>query len=97
MSWIHLGALFIYIWQHPDWPQWKFDGHALVVSLAQTRQQQGIVIGKAKAIGLANVNLTQVVNDIWVQEVMATAAIEGEKLDHDMRIGDRVIGIKTLL
>lgn len=74
----------LYIWQHPDWPQWKFDGQALAVPLAQARQQQGIVIGKAQAIGLANVNLTQVINDIWVQEVMATAAIEGEKLDHDL-------------
>lgn len=74
----------LYIWQHPDWPQWKYDGQALAVPLAQARQQQGIVIGKAQAIGLANVNLTQVVNDIWVQEVMATAAIEGQKLDHDM-------------
>jgi hypothetical protein len=61
----------LYIWQHPDWPQWKFDDQALTVPLAQARQQQGIVIGKAQAIGLENVNLTQVVNDIWVQEVLS--------------------------
>ena len=73
-----------YVWQQPDWPQWQYDGQALAVPLAQARQQQGIVIGKAQAIGLADVSLTQVVNDIWVQEVMATAAIEGQKLDHDM-------------
>lgn len=57
---------------------------ALAIPLAQARQQQGIVIGKAQAVGLKNGNLLQVINDIWVREVVATAAIEGQKLDIDM-------------
>ncbi|MEO8600494.1 MAG: Fic family protein, partial [bacterium] len=73
----------LYIWQQPTWPNWYFDDKALIGPLAQARQQQGIVVGKAQAIGLESDNLTQVVNEIWVQEVMATAAIEGQKLDFE--------------
>lgn len=71
----------LYVWQQAAWPDWHYDDKALIVPLAQARQQQGIVVGKAQAIGLESDNLTSVVNEIWVQEVMATAAIEGQKLD----------------
>lgn len=73
----------VFVWQQPGWPKWEFDVESLAIALAQARQQQGIVMGKAEAIGFGNENLTQVVNEIWVQEVLATAAIEGQKLDLD--------------
>jgi Fic family protein len=73
-----------YIWQHPDWPHWRYDAETLVAPLANARRLQGIILGKAQAIGFASENLTQVINEIWVQEVIATAAIEGEKLNLDM-------------
>ncbi len=73
-----------YIWQHPDWPHWRYDAETLAVPLANGRRLQGIVLGKAQAIGFTNENLTQVIIEIWVQEVIATAAIEGEKLNLDM-------------
>lgn len=41
------------------------------------------MVGKAEAIDFGNENMTQVVSEIWVQEVLATAAIEGQKLDLD--------------
>lgn len=40
-------------------------------------------MGKAQAIGLSTHALAQIENEIWVREVVATAAIEGQKLDLD--------------
>ncbi len=72
---------FQYVWQSPGWPAWRFDAPTLSTPLAQARLHQGRVIGKADAIGLSGEAMAQVVNDIWIGEVMATAAIEGQKLD----------------
>lgn len=73
-----------YIWQQADWPHWIIDAPALIAPLGQARRQQGVALGKAHAIGLEGASLTQVVNEIWIQEVMSTAAIEGQKLDVEM-------------
>ena len=68
-----------YIWQRSTWPSFRFDDAAIAPALIQARQQQGQLLGQAKAIGLTE--LGQVVKDIWVEDALATAAIEGEKLD----------------
>lgn len=73
----------IYVWQQPTWPQWTYDLEALTSVLAHARQQQGLVIGKAQAVGLASDYLTPVINQIWINEVIATAAIEGQQLNLD--------------
>lgn len=70
-----------YVWQLPTWPVWTYDTQALADALARARLQQGRVLGKAQAVGLAADAFAQVVNDIWVGEVVATAAIEGQQLD----------------
>lgn len=72
-----------YVWQRATWPNWKYDVAALAEALARARLQQGRVLGKAQAVGLAGDAFAQVLNDIWVGEVVATAAIEGQKLDFD--------------
>lgn len=72
-----------YVWERPTWPAWKYEGQALAAALAQARLHQGRVLGKAQAIGMAGDAFARVVNEIWVQEVVATAAIEGQKLDFD--------------
>lgn len=71
----------LYVWQHPGWPAWTYDLHGLTEVLSKARQQQGRVNGKAHAIGLAHQDLTRIVDEIWVREVIATAAIENQKLD----------------
>lgn len=73
----------LYVWQRDTWPDWKYDSQAIAGALAQARLQQGRVLGKAQAIGMQADAFTQVVNEIWIQEVIATAAIEGQKLDFD--------------
>ncbi|WP_415838068.1 Fic family protein [Polaromonas hydrogenivorans] len=68
-----------YIWQHPDWPKLGFDAQALAPDLNQARLQQGRLLGLLDAIGLAEAQ--EITRELWVQEAVATAAIEGEQLD----------------
>jgi len=73
-----------YIWQQPDWPSLNFDGPQLAGNLTQARRQQGILLGQARALGVSEID--RVVNDLWVDDAIATAAIEGEKLElHSVR------------
>ncbi|MCC6868459.1 MAG: Fic family protein [Burkholderiales bacterium] len=68
-----------WIWQHPDWPKFIFDMKVVAPALNRARSAQGRVLGKAEALGLAN--LGSALADIWVEEANATARIEGEQLD----------------
>ncbi|MCX7250968.1 MAG: Fic family protein [Burkholderiales bacterium] len=68
-----------YIWQQPDWPRFRIDMTALADELQQARLQQGILLGQLQAIGLPR--LLEVSGDVWMQEAIATAAIEGQKLE----------------
>ena len=71
------------IWQLQGWPKFTAKSPAVAAALLQTRKWQGEVIGRAAAVGLT-LGLTQsgsVLQEVMTQEVIATAAIEGEKLD----------------
>jgi len=68
-----------YIWQHRAWPQLSFDAAALAPALDQARLEQGRLLGLLGAIRLEQANAVQ--RDLWVQEALATAAIEGEQLN----------------
>lgn len=68
-----------WLWQQPGWPNLSFDLDVLGPILSRARTAQGRVLGKAQALGLAN--LGSALADIWVDEASATALIEGEKLD----------------
>jgi Fic family protein len=68
-----------YIWQHSAWPQLTFDAAALATALEQARLEQGRLLGLLGAIGLEQANAVQ--RELWVQEALATAAIEGEQLN----------------
>ncbi|NEX64908.1 Fic family protein [Noviherbaspirillum galbum] len=70
-----------YIWQRVDWPRFRFDHSRLLPTVAAARRAQGILLGKASAIGLHA--LPGAENEVWVSEAIATAAIEGEKLNLD--------------
>src|SRR5438876_838791 len=65
-----------FVWTHPDW---RSDAALLAAPLAAARKAQGRVIGMAQAIGLDPIR--EALHAIWVDEALATAAIEGEKLD----------------
>jgi Fic family protein len=68
-----------YIWQHPGWPTLVFDAGAVAHDLDVAHLQVGRVLGLLDAIGLTDSQ--EITRELWVQEAIATAAIEGEKLD----------------
>jgi Fic family protein len=68
-----------YVWQHRAWPQLTFDAASLATALDQARLEQGRLLGLLGAIGLEQANAVQ--RELWVQEALATAAIEGEQLN----------------
>jgi len=70
-----------YIWLLPEWPHFRFDHARTTEPLARARLEQGKVIGALRAIGL--VESTGVERELWTEEAISTAAIEGEKLDFD--------------
>jgi Fic family protein len=67
------------IWQLNDWPKFTTASPAVAAALLQARKWQGEVIGRAAAVGLTQSG--SVLQEVMMQEVIATAAIEGEKLD----------------
>lgn len=70
-----------YIWQHAEWPRFGVQEADLAAPLRDARLAQGRVTGKAQALGLAAVG--SAAGEIWAAEALATASIEGEKLDLD--------------
>jgi Fic family protein len=68
-----------YIWQHAKWPEFTFNHEKVGPAIAAARRLQGEVEGKAGAIGIDRKG--EVAADVLAQEAIATAAIEGEKLD----------------
>jgi Fic family protein len=67
-----------WIWCRAGWPALSFDASATAVNLSAAWRRYGSVEGKAAAIGLAAMD--QLVLETTSQEVVATAAIEGEQL-----------------
>lgn len=70
-----------YLWQRPDWPQWRFDAPALAAALAQVHHAQGHLAGRMAGVGLAQRD--QATLQALTQEVITTSAIEGETLNLD--------------
>jgi len=70
-----------YLWQRPDWPQWRFDAAELAAPLAQVHRAQGHLAGRMAELGLAQRD--QATLQALTQEVITTSAIEGEALNLD--------------
>lgn len=71
-----------WIWQKAKWPALSFDGEALQADLAEAYRMHGVIEGKAAAIGLASTS--DIALEAMTKEVVATAAIEGERLSMDV-------------
>lgn len=68
-----------YVWQDPDWPNWRYDLASLASPLAQVSQAQGLLLGRLTDIGLGlrgEASLTALTDD-----VINTSEIEGEHLN----------------
>lgn len=68
-----------YLWQQPSWPALTFDHQRVGPALAHARRLQGVVERKALAIGIERNG--QVSRELLADEVISTAAIQGERLD----------------
>lgn len=68
-----------FIWQQPGWPVLRYDRVRVGAEVALARRAQGVVEGKLAALGFEQ--RQQLAAEAWTQEAMATAAIEGERLD----------------
>lgn len=73
----------LYTWQNQEWPRYQYDETSLAVPLAQARLHLEHLAFKLRAIGLIQSESNTLIRDVWVQEALATAAIEGQKLDTD--------------
>jgi Fic family protein len=68
-----------WIWQLPDWPNFRFEPARVGSALERARLVQGEVLGMARVLGFHG--LRSALSDIWVEETRATALIEGERLE----------------
>src|SRR6516165_96117 len=68
-----------YVWQQQEWPALRYDPVRVGVALANARRAQGQVEGKLAALGFEQ--RLELTAEAWSQEAVATAAIEGERLD----------------
>jgi Fic family protein len=68
-----------YIWEAPDWPQWRYDVARLAAPLADVSRAQGLLLGRLTDAGVAlrdQASLAALTDD-----VVKTSEIEGERLD----------------
>lgn len=68
-----------YLWQQSGWPRLTVDHAALAPALDAARIEQGRLLGLLDAIGLLPAQ--EMTRELWVQEALATAQIEGQRLD----------------
>ena len=68
-----------YIWQAPDWPEWRYDLLALAEPLAAASLSQGLLLGRLQDAGFDFQDQASLA--ALTQDVIKTSEIEGEKLD----------------
>jgi len=67
------------IWRHKDWPDFRYDPAPVSIALFGARRVQGVAEGKLVAVGLAA--RLEAVAEAWARDAVATAEIEGERLN----------------
>lgn len=70
-----------YIWQHTDWPHWRFDAPTLATSLADVHRAQGRLLGRMEGLGFELRD--QATLQVLTEDVLKTSEIEGERLNPD--------------
>ena len=68
-----------YVWQQPDWPDFRYDPGRVGEVQSRARRAQGVVEGKLAVLGFEQ--RLELAAEAWSQEALATSAIEGERLD----------------
>lgn len=68
-----------FIWQRKSWPQWTFDGNILLKPLTDLRKRQGDLLARFESLNKDDA--LRVYAGFLEADAVATAAIEGVKLD----------------
>ena len=69
----------MYIWQRPDWPDFRWDDARLIEPLAAARLKQGRLLGGMARLGFDINREAQL--EALTEDVVKSSAIEGEKLN----------------
>src|SRR5512139_3182505 len=75
------GEYLKYIWQRPEWPQWRFDAGRLSELLAKVTLARGRLLGGMQALGFKLGEETTL--RVLTEDVIKSSEIEGEKLDQE--------------
>jgi Fic family protein len=70
-----------YIWQRPNWPQWRWSAKQLAPLLEDAQRKQDFLAGLARALDADHLGLA--VAELTARETVSTSAIEGVRLDPD--------------
>ena len=70
---------YIYIWQAPDWPNWRYNLATLAQPLADVSRAQGLLMGRLADVGMALRDQASL--SALTEDVMKTSEIEGEHLN----------------
>ena len=77
-----MGPLHDWIWERPDWPDFRWDVERLAEVLARARLAQGKALGAGR---LLDFHLTlEAAAAILVEDGLTTSAIEGERFAPDV-------------
>ncbi|WP_147654186.1 Fic family protein [Vulcaniibacterium gelatinicum] len=68
-----------YIWQAPDWPNWRYDLAVLAQPIVAVSRAQGVLLGRLADVGLALRDQASLA--ALTEDVVKTSEIEGERLD----------------
>ena len=69
----------MYIYQNPDWPDFRWDAAFIQTILSGVRNRQGFIVGKMGAFGFELVSQANL--EILTQDVLKSTEIEGEILN----------------
>ncbi|NPT41796.1 DUF4172 domain-containing protein [Paraburkholderia sp. 1N] len=70
---------WLYIWESPEWPAWRYDLSRLAAPLAEVSRAQGLLFGRLADVGLALRSEASLV--ALTDDVVKTSEIEGEQLN----------------
>jgi len=73
-----------YVWQRPDWPDWRYDLAGLAGPMAEVSRAQGVLLGRLTDVGMGLRDHASLAT--LTEDVLKTSEIEGERLDeHSVR------------
>ncbi len=71
----------VYIWQHPEWPSFRWDSAKLIMLLSEVRHLEGRISGLMGSLGMELQSTA--LADVMAEDVLRSSEIEGVMLDAD--------------